>query len=194
MPVASVERFRGTLDTVKRELEQTDPQVAIVIFCPTDGEIERLAEAFAFGDGRRQTADGNRDFSERLTFIKGNLSGGFELFGRTSFDEDSAAVCRLPSAVLFLSAPELFEIHDFVRQHRAKRRQLSKVIDSFLDLKPGDLVVHIAHGIARFKGIQTLMKGQQEEEHLHLEFADTQALYVPISKIGLVQKYVAGNK
>jgi len=82
---------------------------------------------------------------------------------------------------------EPLETDDFTHQHRAKRRQLSQVIDSFLDLKPGDLVVHIAHGIARFKGIETLMKGQQEEEHLHLEFADTQALYVPISKIGLVQ-------
>jgi transcription-repair coupling factor (superfamily II helicase) len=71
---------------------------------------------------------------------------------------------------------------------------LSQVIDSFLDLKPGDLVVHVAHGIARFKGIETLTKGQQEEEHLHLEFADSQALFVPISKIGLVQKYVAGGK
>jgi len=190
MPVASVERFRGTLDTVKRELEQTDPQTAIVIFCPTDAEIERLTEVF--GDSRQQTADGSKHFSERLTFVKGDLSGGFQLFA--GVPANSSAVCRLPSAVLFLSAPELFEIHDFVRQRRAKRRQLSKVIDSFLDLKPGDLVVHIAHGIARFKGIQTLMKGQQEEEHLHLEFADSQALYVPISKIGLVQKYVAGNK
>ena len=59
---------------------------------------------------------------------------------------------------------------------------------------PGDFVVHVSHGIARFRGIQTLTKGQQEEEHLHLEFADTQALHVPISKIGLVQKYVAGSK
>ena len=84
--------------------------------------------------------------------------------------------------------------HDIVCQQHAKRRQLSQVIDPFLELKPGDLVVHVAHGIARFRGIETLMKGQQEEEHLHLEFADTQALFVPISKIGFVQKYVAGNK
>ena len=76
----------------------------------------------------------------------------------------------------------------------AKRKQLSETIDSFLDLQPGDLVVHVAHGIARFRGIEILTKGQQEEEHLHLEFADTQALYVPISKIGLVQRYVGGNK
>jgi len=189
MPVASVERFRGTLDTVKRELEQVNPNTAIVIFCPTDAEIARLTEVLGHLGGR-------------LTFVKGNLSGGFELFLHSATsphpnplpEGEGTNGVRSTARCLILSAPELFEIHNFVRQHRAKRRQLSQVIDSFLDLKPGDLVVHIAHGIARFKGIQLLTKGQQEEEHLHLEFADTQALYVPISKIGLVQKYVAGNK
>ena len=72
MPVASVERFRGTLETVKRELEQTDPQTNIVIFCPTEAEIVRLTEVLV--------ADDSRNLGERLTFIKGNLSGGFELF------------------------------------------------------------------------------------------------------------------
>jgi hypothetical protein len=41
MPVASVERFRGTLETVRRGLEQTDPQTNVVIFCPTDAKIRR---------------------------------------------------------------------------------------------------------------------------------------------------------
>jgi transcription-repair coupling factor (superfamily II helicase) len=167
LPVSSIERFHGSPDTVKRELEQTDPNTQIVIVCPADAEIERLTELFGHPGCR-------------LQFIKGMLSAGFKL----ADSENSAET-------LLLSASELFERHDI---RRPKRRQLSQTIDSFLDLKPGDLVVHVAHGIARFRGIETLMKGQQEEEHLHLEFADSQALYVPISKIGLVQKYVAGNK
>ena len=58
MPVASVERFRGTLETVKRELEQTDPQTNIVIFCPSDEEMERLTEALGH-------------LGKRLTLVKG---------------------------------------------------------------------------------------------------------------------------
>ena len=64
MPVASVERFRGTLETVKRELEQTDPQTNITIFCPTDEEMGRLSEALGH-------------LGKRLTLVKGRLSGGF---------------------------------------------------------------------------------------------------------------------
>jgi hypothetical protein len=99
MPVTSVERFRGTLETVKRELEQTDPNTKTVIFCPTEAEIARLTEVLGH-------------IGERLSFVKGNLSGGFELFGQTAdisrrkrkyeYVEEglhSAAVCRLPSAV-----------------------------------------------------------------------------------------------
>ncbi|GHT10167.1 hypothetical protein FACS1894170_01830 [Planctomycetales bacterium] len=117
-------------------------------------------------------------FGEQPQYIHGQLSEGFSVKTKNEI-------------VFFLSANEVLER----RQNRLpKRRQLSQVIDSFTDLQPGDLVVHIAHGIARFRGIETLTKGQQQEEHLHLEFAEGQALYVPISKIGLVQKYVAGNK
>ena len=95
MPVASVERFRGTLETVKRELEQTDPQTNIVIFCPSDEEMGRLTEALGH-------------LGERLTLVKGRLSGGFEMKAGSATtcsdrinppnDPPSAAACRLPPA------------------------------------------------------------------------------------------------
>ena len=75
-----------------------------------------------------------------------------------------------------------------------RRRRLGRVIDSFLDLHEGDLVVHVGHGIARYRGLKLLEKGGQVEEHLELEFHGQTKLYVPASKIGLVQKYVGGTK
>jgi transcription-repair coupling factor (superfamily II helicase) len=93
---------------------------------------------------------------------------------------------------------------------RAGRRIESRAIDSFLDLADGDYVVHVAHGIARFRGMRMLEKGvssQQSavgddgdqqpavgvEEHLILEFRDGVLLYVPASRIDLVQRYVGGQ-
>jgi transcription-repair coupling factor (superfamily II helicase) len=189
LPVSSVERLHGNLETVKRELELYDKE-EIYLFCPTNAEIERLTELLGTFEGR-------------LHYVLGRLSAGFKLTTAGSVSDRFIPPTRpmnpsltvgaavLVETVILLSVSELFDRQDI---RRPKRRQLSQVIDSFLDLKPGDFVVHVAHGIARFRGIETLMKGQQEEEHLHLEFADSQALYVPISKIGLVQKYVAGNK
>ncbi len=170
LPTATVERFQGTLETICREIDVSDSE-HITIFCPTQAEIDRLRELFA---ELKPVKEG------RLDFIEGRLSSGFGLRGR-----------RGDAKHLLLSAGQLFNRHDI---RRPKRRQLGQVIDSFLDLKPGDFVVHVAHGVARYRGIETITKSQQAEEHLRLEFADNQALFVPVSKIGLVQKYVAGGR
>jgi transcription-repair coupling factor (superfamily II helicase) len=89
-----------------------------------------------------------------------------------------------------------------VRQVLPRRRLESRAIDSFLELAEGDLVVHVSHGIARYRGMQMLEKdaaghgrrsaGRRAEEHLVLEFRDRVRVYVPASKIDLVQKYVGG--
>jgi transcription-repair coupling factor (superfamily II helicase) len=92
---------------------------------------------------------------------------------------------------VLLSSGELFRRTDL---RRIPRRRLAKVIDSFLELREGDLVVHVSHGIARYRGLKLLDKNGQVEEHLELEFEGRTKLYVPSSKIGLVQKYVGGTK
>ena len=71
---------------------------------------------------------------------------------------------------------------------------LSKAIESFLDLRNGDLVVHLAHGIGRYRGLKLLDKDGHVEEHLELEFHGGTRIYVPSSKIELVQKYVGARK
>src|SRR5262249_2864785 len=53
---------------------------------------------------------------------------------------------------------------------------------------------HVSHGIARYHGMQVLEKNGRTEEHLLLEFRDGVYLYVPASKIDLVQKYVGGSR
>src|SRR5690606_32394102 len=65
---------------------------------------------------------------------------------------------------------------------------------SFLDLRSGDLVVHLAHGIGRYRGMQLLDKDGRAEEHLTIEFDGGAKIYVPASRINLVQKYVGGAK
>ena len=77
---------------------------------------------------------------------------------------------------------------------RTGKKRLSKAIDSFLDLREGDLVVHLAHGIGRFRGLEMLDKDGQMTEHLVLEFYGGTKLYVPATKIDLVQKYIGGSK
>ena len=99
----------------------------------------------------------------------------------------------MPDRIVLLSSGELFRRAD-VQRPAAARRRLGRAIDSFLDLHEGDLVVHLSHGIARYRGMKPMEKNGQVEEHLELEFQGKTKLYVPASKIGLVQKYVGGTK
>jgi transcription-repair coupling factor (superfamily II helicase) len=69
-------------------------------------------------------------------------------------------------------------------QHRVK------ALESFFELRSGDLVVHAVHGLALYKGLVTLERNGGAEEHLHLLFDDEVGLYVPASRVDLVQRYV----
>src|SRR5262249_2243095 len=98
-----------------------------------------------------------------------------------------------PASVLVLSDNELFHREE-VRVVMPRRQLESRAIDSFLELAEGDLVVHLTHGIGRYRGMHVLEKNGHTEEHLILEFRDGVRLYVPASKIDLVQKYVGGGR
>ncbi len=69
-------------------------------------------------------------------------------------------------------------------------------LDPFVDIEPGDLVVHVLHGISRFRGIKKIKNQQDLEEgdHLALEFAQKNFLYVPLRDLHLIQRYIAFGK
>lgn len=119
-----------------------------------------------------------KTFQQRVQLCVGHVSRGFRLTAEK---------------IVLLSDNELFARTEVQRAPRKKRIE-SRVIDSFLDLAIGDLVVHLSHGIARFRGMELQKKGDLVEEHLVLQFADELKMYVPTSLIHLVQKYIGGTK
>jgi transcription-repair coupling factor (superfamily II helicase) len=74
---------------------------------------------------------------------------------------------------------------------RSVQKAPSRAIDSFVDLDPGDYVVHINHGIGRFKGIVRLTALGNERDYIQLEYAEGEVVYVPIEQVNLVQKYIS---
>lgn len=64
-------------------------------------------------------------------------------------------------------------------------------LDNFVDINPGDYVVHNEHGIGRFLGLDKLKVGGKIKDHLVIEYDRQEKLYVPVDKMHLVQKYVA---
>jgi transcription-repair coupling factor (superfamily II helicase) len=95
-----------------------------------------------------------------------------------------------PRPLALLGHHELF--HRYEQRRRVKKVIASRPVDSFLDLKDGDYVVHVTHGIARFMGMKTINKDGHNEEYLTLRFAENASLHVPAARINLIQKYIGG--
>ncbi len=196
--VESVERFSGEVGKVRDELDAVAAHDVVLIACHNEGECKRLSEVLSSG----QLAQ-----SDRLRLVTGRVRAGFRLIEGIGSNGSARSL-------IVLGGHELFHREE-VRQVQPRRRLESRAIDSFLDLAEGDLVVHVGHGIARYRGMQLIEKGasggrkppdgahqgayaprspQHAEEHLILEFAAGVRVYVPASKIDLVQKYVGGAK
>ena len=165
--IQTVERFSGEVSQVRLEIEQAAPDGDVVIVAETEAELTRLGELFH---------DSTLVHSNRLHLVRGGLQAGFELVNH---------------ATLVVSDNQLFQRSTV---HRRVRRHLGKKIDSFMDLREGDLVVHLSHGIGRFRGMQLLSRDNQVEEHLAIEFQGGTKVYVPATNIQLVQKYVGATK
>ena len=73
---------------------------------------------------------------------------------------------------------------------RAKRsRRASDFIAEAQSLSPGDLVVHVDHGVGRFEGLEVLEALGAKHEMLHLEYAEGSRLYLPVENIELLSRY-----
>ncbi len=75
-------------------------------------------------------------------------------------------------------------------QPRLRRAQEPRQTVRLADLKTGDYVVHITHGIGRYLGMVTLDIQNQHKDYLHVQYAGHDTLYVPTDQLGLIQKYI----
>nr|MCR5046681.1 DEAD/DEAH box helicase [Treponema sp.] len=73
------------------------------------------------------------------------------------------------------------------------RSAKSVPIDTFVELTPGDYVVHVNYGIGLFKGIERVKSGGQERDYIKLVYADEDVAFVPIEQANLIQRYI-GNE
>lgn len=73
--------------------------------------------------------------------------------------------------------------------HKAK----SQVIDTFVELNPGDYVVHVNYGIGLFKGIERVKSMGNERDYIKLEYADQDFVFVPIEQVNMVQRYIGSE-
>jgi transcription-repair coupling factor (superfamily II helicase) len=111
-------------------------------------------------------------------------------------DIDIAEGCSQPAIGFHLAT----DAELFGRQRRASRvsrgartRTEDLTKEFTLDFAPDELVVHVDHGIARFKGMRLIESEGAHREYLELEYAEGDRLFVPVENLDRVQKYLGGE-
>ncbi|MEM6315160.1 MAG: DEAD/DEAH box helicase, partial [Planctomycetota bacterium] len=173
VPVRSLTRFETHAKAALSELKDLAETNDVAVFCSNESERKRFVELLDLE---------HKGLSKKVDTPLGYLHRGF-IFGDELRDTG-----EMPLALL--GHHELF--NRFEKRRRVKKVAAGKAVDSFLDLNIGDYVVHVAHGIAKFTGMSTMDRDGKTEEYLTLRFADEGQLYVPASRISLIQKYVGG--
>jgi transcription-repair coupling factor (superfamily II helicase) len=110
-------------------------------------------------------------------------------------DIDIAAGCSQQAIGFYMATDaELFGRLRRATRRRGGRTKASDLTKEFtLDFEPDELVVHVDHGIARFKGMRLIETEGAHREYLELEYAEGDRLFVPVENLDRVQKYLGGE-
>jgi transcription-repair coupling factor (superfamily II helicase) len=156
----------------------------IIVVLPTAGKMDRLREILAeyrlpFRLEDSGPAPAGEFLTRPITLARGELNEG------VIFPDLATA--------LFADA-DLFGEFLWGTRGRREKSVATTFISDLSDLKPGDYVVHIDHGIAQYQGLRPLEVDGARRDFMLLMFQDEARLYVPLERLDLVEKYRAGGE
>jgi len=166
--VKSADNFPQNIQAIASEFNTViEAHSRTIVFCNNVAEEQRFQEIIH---------DLRFESDKRPELRIGHLSKGFQ------FSDIQIAI---------LAHHEIF--HRYKQRREVKKPIQARAIDSFLDLKKGDYVVHLSHGIGRFLGMETLEEEGYKREYLIIEYDEGTKIYVPATRIELVQKYIGSS-
>ncbi|MBK5258921.1 MAG: transcription-repair coupling factor, partial [Thermoanaerobaculia bacterium] len=170
------ERYTNRLSELAADLAKGQKKI---LFAATKGgseKIERLLREFNVpyvDDARNPAAALGSD----LVVTSGNLARGFTF---------------APLDLTLYSEWDLFEPPPSTRVG-SKKKNTDAFLTDLRDLKSGDYIVHVDHGVGRFGGLQRIPFGETEREVMEIEYATGGKLLMPMENLNLIQKYSGGG-
>ncbi|MGH9468190.1 MAG: transcription-repair coupling factor [Terriglobales bacterium] len=213
-PSRPAPRYQGAVPRLVAETREALAQGERLLFLGSNpGEVERLGDLFTeyklpFQFGSRSRRSGADYLSEKAYF---SASGAAAIIAQGKL----AQGCTFPGQHFTIFAFDDLFPEDALRAYAppARRTNISTFLSDFRDLVPGDFVVHVEHGIGRFVGLKDFdaagagpaerqagrvaqPRGAPRQivearagEFMILEYAEAAKLYVPLTRMDLVQKY-----
>lgn len=176
--VRAVQQFFGQMPLLKTESDRWVKQKSTVVILIADPK--RLAKISQTLDDFKIEAIITKEDNIQpgiVQIVNGNLAGGFEL---------------PKSKIVVLTENELFQK---ATKKRPKRMTMSNTerLRSYKELKKGDYVVHVNHGIGRYIGMKTMEVDGKHQDYITLEYQNNDRLFIPVTQLDRIQKYVASE-
>ena len=178
LKVRAVQQFFSQMPLLQTEARRWNKQNQTVVLMIQDEErltkISQTLDDFEIPNIMTQPENLQRGI---LQIVRGSLQSGFEV--------PSAKLVVLTETELFAKATK----------KRAKRLTMENAerLKSYTDLKEGDFVVHVDHGVGRYLGVKTMEVDGKHQDYLTLEYQKGAKLYVPVNQLDRVQKYVSSD-
>ena len=176
---ASMLPFRGQMELLENEISRwLSQKQKILLLMPNRQKADSMRELLARKKVPASFLPEGEKLSEAFVNVQlGNLSNGFE------FPEAKLVV---------LTEADIFG-HAKRQKGLPKRASAGNRMSHFQDIKPGDYVVHIDHGIGKYLGVETLVVDGIHRDYFHIKYGGEDKLFVPTEQVRRLQKYVGAE-
>jgi transcription-repair coupling factor (superfamily II helicase) len=189
LPTRPTLRFHGSIPALTDQLKNLmAAETRIVLAAPHQGDVERLATVLRdyeipYRLGSRAPRPGETILDEG-SYLAGDLR--VPVIVRTPI---AAGVSFVEANLIVFGANDLTDEADVAARPEPKKSKTAAFVSDFRDLHIGDYVVHTEHGIAQYQGLKEISQDGLSIDFMILEFAESAKLYVPLTRLDLIQKY-----
>jgi len=183
-------RFHGSIPALTEQLRKLMAlETHIVIAAANQGDVERMATVLrdyqiSYRFGSRAIHGSSETVLEEASYLAGDMR--VPVIVRTQL---ASGVSFPDSNLILFGANDLSDDADIAARPEPKRSKTAAFVSDFRDLTIGDYVVHVEHGIAQYQGLKEIVQDGLAVEFMILEFAEQAKLYVPLTRLDLIQKY-----
>ena len=189
LPTRPTLRFHGSLPALTEQLKKLMASDArIVLAAVHQGDVERLATVLReyevpYRLGSRAPRAGDT-MLEEASYMAGDLR--VPVIVRSPL---ASGVVFANANLIVFGANDLSDEADVAARPVPRKSKTAAFVSDFRDLGVGDYVVHVEHGIAQYQGLKEIEQDGLSVEFMILEFAEGAKLYVPLTRLDLIQKY-----
>ncbi|MGV0168060.1 transcription-repair coupling factor [Furfurilactobacillus sp. WILCCON 0119] len=176
--VRDMQKFFGQLPVLKTEVDRWQKQdQTVVIMVNNEERISKVNDTLHDFEIQAGLDKVTNLTAGTVQVVPATLQNGFEL--------PSGKLVVITEAEMFAK----------VTKKRARRQTLANAerLRSYTELKPGDFVVHVNHGIGRFEGMQTMEVDGVHQDYITIDYQNNAKIFIPVTQLNLIQKYVSSE-